>query len=624
MYLDLKRTLLRAPLTASILLVSAMVPLQAHAEQNAVLGLNNEGVKEMNAGRFDRAIQKFEEALQEDATYSLACENLAIAHNNYGLMLAKKKESLPLALVHFRQAFFVNSKNETTRENVENTIQLMGKNYKSFEDRVGLGNKAKEQNDFVSAVVEYSEALKLKKDDGIQSSLTDATNKLANQGHAPYSDIAKKILNRMPRPENSSSSTLSRFPNQYFALLFDVQRKIKKIWSPPADVQSRRTIVKFTVGPTGSVSNVQISDSSGSVFADSEALRCVNDASPFMAYGHRILEPTNLEFSFDYNVFSGGSLPQRKPGILQVEFNLAPPKKEDLTALAEIERGFINKAFTVAESYEQFGQLDDACKLYEQVLLQQEGVSWTDQKEVARIRLALERVKTYQAASKINNGNELKPLLFKCLANLTIDNSITRFTSLGLQKQLIDDAVRCKINLLDLAAELKETQLPISIKYSVTGLIQLAAEKQTDTAEHIQSIKARKEGYLASLETLALADDATDAAFRQEKNGAYEEALLYYKQALIMKRKCLGPGSGDALMLEGFIARILAKQGKVDQSRKAYESALAAFRKGGNLDYQYVRFLEQYADDLAQNKIEPRATQVYEEAVAAWKKTNSN
>jgi Tfp pilus assembly protein PilF len=56
-----------------------------------VIGLNNEGVKALNANDYSLATAKFLEALRLDPTYRLALDNLAITYNNYGLQLRKKQ-----------------------------------------------------------------------------------------------------------------------------------------------------------------------------------------------------------------------------------------------------------------------------------------------------------------------------------------------------------------------------------------------------------------------------------------------------------------------------------------------------------------------------------------------------
>ena len=142
----------------------------AIADQNQVISLINEGVKALNSGNIQLAIQKFEQALQLDPNYKLARDNLAIAHNNYGLQLRGSPKE---ALKEFHQALYLNPDNATTLSNVEGIIRMMGKNPRAFADRVALGEDSRHASDFVGAIIEFNEALKLKDDPKLHVELGD-------------------------------------------------------------------------------------------------------------------------------------------------------------------------------------------------------------------------------------------------------------------------------------------------------------------------------------------------------------------------------------------------------------------------------------------------------------------
>src|SRR6185437_3930872 len=142
----------------------------ACADSSQVIGLNNDGVKALNSSNYQLAIQKFEAALKLDPNYKLARDNLAIAHNNYGLQLRNTPAE---ALKQFHQALYLNMSNATTMQNVDGIIKMMGKDPHSFADRVALGDQARLAADFVGAIIEYSAALKLKDDAKIHVKLGD-------------------------------------------------------------------------------------------------------------------------------------------------------------------------------------------------------------------------------------------------------------------------------------------------------------------------------------------------------------------------------------------------------------------------------------------------------------------
>ncbi len=139
-------------------------------DNNQVIEINNEGVKALNAGNTQLALQKFEQAVKLDPSYQLARDNLAIAHNNYGLQLQNNPQA---AIKEFHQALYLNPGNSTTLSNLTGIITMMGKNPKAFADRVALGDQARHSGDMVGAIIEYTEALKIKDDRNLHMTLGD-------------------------------------------------------------------------------------------------------------------------------------------------------------------------------------------------------------------------------------------------------------------------------------------------------------------------------------------------------------------------------------------------------------------------------------------------------------------
>jgi len=157
-------------LSLSLLQGCPQLGLPCLADQSQVISLNNDGVKALNAGNYQLAIQKFEEALKSDPNYTLARDNLAIAHNNYGLQLRNNPKE---ALKQFHKALYLNRSNPTTLQNVEGIIRMLGKNPRSFADRVELGDQARLSGDFIGAIIEYEAACQIKDDPKIHVKLGD-------------------------------------------------------------------------------------------------------------------------------------------------------------------------------------------------------------------------------------------------------------------------------------------------------------------------------------------------------------------------------------------------------------------------------------------------------------------
>jgi len=175
-----------------------VLPSVAEDSRDAIT-LNNEGVVALNGimtiihGRnctknltdkeWSAIFDKFEAALNADPSYDLARENLAIAHSNFGLDLAKKRRFND-ALKQLELALYLDPRNPTTTSNMDGLLRTMGKHANSFRDRVDLGNKARDEKNWTGAAAEYIAALKLKNDRNVHKQLGDMYRLLGNKDKA--------------------------------------------------------------------------------------------------------------------------------------------------------------------------------------------------------------------------------------------------------------------------------------------------------------------------------------------------------------------------------------------------------------------------------------------------------
>jgi TonB family protein len=88
----------------------------------------------------------------------------------------------------------------------------------------------------------------------------------------------------------------------------DLQRHIKRCWYPPHQMETKRVKVIFTVTTTGEMRNLRLLQSSGLTIADKAALKAAEDAAPFRHLPEHAPVSVDIEFTFDYNVFSGGGM----------------------------------------------------------------------------------------------------------------------------------------------------------------------------------------------------------------------------------------------------------------------------------------------------------------------------
>jgi TonB family protein len=87
----------------------------------------------------------------------------------------------------------------------------------------------------------------------------------------------------------------------------DLQRRIKRSWFPPKNARSLRGEVLFKVHSDGSMSNLRMLKSTNLAIADQAMMSAVENAAPFHALPAGAPADVDIQFSFDYNVFNGGT-----------------------------------------------------------------------------------------------------------------------------------------------------------------------------------------------------------------------------------------------------------------------------------------------------------------------------
>lgn len=113
-------------------------------------------------------------------------------------------------------------------------------------------------------------------------------------------DGARNDTDNLPNRDGSEVFDCS----QYMA---NLQRRIKKHWMPPRHTESRTIVVMFTVARDGALSELHITRSSGVSIADQAAIQAVQNSAPLPPLPPHAPESVQIEFTFDYNVFSGAT-----------------------------------------------------------------------------------------------------------------------------------------------------------------------------------------------------------------------------------------------------------------------------------------------------------------------------
>lgn len=90
-------------------------------------------------------------------------------------------------------------------------------------------------------------------------------------------DELSNLLDEIPAPAIVSAVGDFKYP----WYLVNVQSKIQKYWNPPTEKKNLKVVVAFTIFSDGSISNPEITKSSGDRSIDNLALRAVSIAAPF-------------------------------------------------------------------------------------------------------------------------------------------------------------------------------------------------------------------------------------------------------------------------------------------------------------------------------------------------------
>jgi TonB family protein len=104
----------------------------------------------------------------------------------------------------------------------------------------------------------------------------------------------------------AGNSTGAQADVDFGPYMADLQRRIKKHWFPPKGNESKRVVVVFKVHSGGELSGLHLDHSSGVAIADNAALKAVEDAAPFRPLPAGAPDAVDIQFTFDYNVFTGG------------------------------------------------------------------------------------------------------------------------------------------------------------------------------------------------------------------------------------------------------------------------------------------------------------------------------
>lgn len=259
----------------------------AWSASSEVIGLNNEGIRALNSGNYELAIEKLEAALNLDPSYQLAKDNLAITYNNYGLM---KQTDPDQALRLFHKSLKFGPSNPTTKANIEAIMGLMKMDPNSFSDRVKIGDQARKDDNLEAAQFEYEAALNIKTDDTIKTQL----------------ELVKTELRKRRKSESKSGSSTADLPTltDKTDALIDyaeyVSQRAKKYWKVSKVIKSTEVWIIATINKDGKLEDVNMESSGEWPLAAESALESIKKAAPYKPLPPDSPSIVNIRITFKY------------------------------------------------------------------------------------------------------------------------------------------------------------------------------------------------------------------------------------------------------------------------------------------------------------------------------------
>jgi len=112
----------------------------------------------------------------------------------------------------------------------------------------------------------------------------------------PESMSAKDASARVPEKTTQNDKTNVADFAPYMA---NMQRRIKSCWRPPENSERKQVVVVFKVNKAGELSDLRLTNSSGSATTDESALEAVVKAAPFSPLPATLPEIVDIQFTFE-------------------------------------------------------------------------------------------------------------------------------------------------------------------------------------------------------------------------------------------------------------------------------------------------------------------------------------
>lgn len=113
-------------------------------------------------------------------------------------------------------------------------------------------------------------------------------------------DIAGRSFNRREDVDDNPGAMAANADINFGPYMQQLQRRLKRNWTPPASTVARAVTVHFRIQDNGQITDLRLARSSGIGGCDRAALDAVQGASPVLPLPRGARGPVPIEFTFEY------------------------------------------------------------------------------------------------------------------------------------------------------------------------------------------------------------------------------------------------------------------------------------------------------------------------------------
>lgn len=263
--------------------------------------INNAATKLVMQGKYDQAISLYRSLIADYPDYKMGYENLGIALFNKAADLQhKNKDWVIIDLLE--EALFWNPLDKKAIDGLNSQIDSLNLNPKSRSDRLDLAERARQRGNKRAALTELKAARALKASKELEKEIRELEDSL-NSEHVVHITTKGNLEDIDCR--------------DYMA---NVQARIKSAWDPPHSQKTLSTVAIFSIEPNGKVKNIKNNKPSLRKDFNEAAIKAINTVEWFREIPIGIKIDLDIQFAFDYNVYSKTQKKEFQPSASQLNF----------------------------------------------------------------------------------------------------------------------------------------------------------------------------------------------------------------------------------------------------------------------------------------------------------------